>query len=324
MFRNGSGWKHTLRYWRCGSAVQTGYYQGCESRYTHVSACCTAGSPNDDMNFTCEQLGENGTNGTQRGSEFALGYDWWKTGPAPTHGGGSIPDLSVNHTSSALLLRDASVDFIRRAGHHPDRPFFLYVPFQNVHAPYTVAEEYRQLYATGAFTADERTLFGYISEMDDAVGAIVAALNTSTSASGPVVMAPRYANSVIIFSSDNVCRPEGSLARLVSAAQLADFVGVSSAVAQGAPPNPAGADHKRGRFPGYIARNHPFRGHKALLCECYSTPPLPLRCRTKKSRLSLTRLCSVRGGRHTSSWVRALSAAAIHSPRHGVARAFPR
>lgn len=201
---------------RRGFDEHMGYYQGCESRYTHVSACCTPGSSNDDMNMTCAQLGTDGTNGTQRGCEFALGYDWWKTGPAP-HGGNSVPDLSVNRTSSALLLRDASIDFIRRAGLRPDRPFFLYIPFQNVHNPYTVAEEYRQLYAAASFTADERTLFGYISEMDDVVGAIVAALNSNTSSTSSgtsnglagapaAVSLPRYDNSIIIFSSDNVSR----------------------------------------------------------------------------------------------------------------------
>ena len=51
--------------------------------------------------------------------------------------------------------------------------------------------------------------------------------------------------------------------------------GVSDAGADGlqdngAPPNPAGVTHTRtpeGRAPGYIARNHPFRGHKALVWE---------------------------------------------------------
>ena len=37
-----------------GFAEHMGYYQGCESHYTHVAACCTAGSPDHDQNYVCE------------------------------------------------------------------------------------------------------------------------------------------------------------------------------------------------------------------------------------------------------------------------------
>ena len=87
------------------------------------------------------------------------------------------------------------------------------------------------MYSTALFTDDERTLFGYITEMDDAVGAVNAALNASGA----------YANSITVFSSDN-----------------------------GAPGSPLGALHKRtpaGRAPGYIARNYPYRGTKAHVWE---------------------------------------------------------
>ncbi len=212
---------------RRGFDEHMGYYQGCESRYTHVAACCSPGSPSSDQNLTCAQLSVDGVNATQRGSQFALGYDWWKTGPSPNQGT-SEPDLSVNHTSSALLVRDAAVDFIHRAAKRP-QPWFLYLPFQNVHDPYTVDERYRELYTPERFTEDERTLFGYITEMDDAVGAVVEAVNESG----------RHSNSITIFSSDN-----------------------------GAPGNPAGALHKQGKNPGYIARNYPYRTcwHQCLRC----------------------------------------------------------
>ena len=154
-----------------------------------------------------------------RGSQFALGYDWWKTGPSPNHGT-SEPDLSVNHTSSALLLRDAAVDFVHRAATRP-QPWFLYLPFQRARS-LLADEHYRDLHAPQRFTEDERTLFGYITEMDDAVGAVVEAMNASGCQS----------NSITIFSSDN-----------------------------GAPGNPVGALHKQGKNPGYIARNHPHRAY---------------------------------------------------------------
>ena len=31
-----------------------GYYQGCESAYTHIAACCSAGSPTGDKDFVCD------------------------------------------------------------------------------------------------------------------------------------------------------------------------------------------------------------------------------------------------------------------------------
>ena len=77
----------------------------------------------------------------------------------------------MNHTSSAVLLSAAAVDFVQRASQGP-RPWFLYLPFQNVHDPYTVDERYRDMYPAARYSEDERTLFGYITEMDDAVGVV--------------------------------------------------------------------------------------------------------------------------------------------------------
>ena len=47
-------------------------------------------------------------------------------------------------------------------------PTFVYLAFQNVHAPYTCEERYRKLYAGRPdLTDDEQTMFGYLSELDD-------------------------------------------------------------------------------------------------------------------------------------------------------------
>ena len=37
-----------------------GYYQGCGSQFTHVAACCTAGTPDHDQNFICNVSGKYG------------------------------------------------------------------------------------------------------------------------------------------------------------------------------------------------------------------------------------------------------------------------
>ena len=49
-------------------------------------------------------------------------------------------------------------------------PYFLYLPFQNVHAPYTTLPRFRAAFDNDtALTDDEKTMFGYISELDAAV-----------------------------------------------------------------------------------------------------------------------------------------------------------
>ena len=161
-----------------GFDEHVGYYQGCESAYTHVASCCAAGSPTNDSAFTCD---------APKGKDFR-GYDWFRRG---------IPDLSANQTNSATLIRDAAVDFISRQP--TDQSFFLYLPFQNVHAPYTCDAASRARYMSSGLTAGEKTIFGYISELDDAVGAVVSALRAHG----------RYNHSVVVFSSDNGAPPAG-------------------------------------------------------------------------------------------------------------------
>eukprot|EP00035_Acanthoeca_spectabilis_P016511 m.338095 g.338095 ORF g.338095 m.338095 type:complete len:554 (+) comp16533_c6_seq7:3379-5040(+) len=193
-----------------------GYYQGCESAYTHVAACCSAGSPSNDQNFVCDH-----------GEGQYLGYDWWKSGDS---GGDSVPDPTVNHTNSATLISAAAVDFLQRsATAGSTTPWFMYLPFQNIHGPYTCDNEFRVMYNNSRFTFGEQTMFGYITEMDTKVGEIVAQLKTVPS---------QLSNTIFIFSSDN-----------------------------GAPPASADVDHQVGQNPGWIARNYPFRGHKALIWE---------------------------------------------------------
>merc|ERR1719473_222666 len=122
-----------------------GYYQGCESHYTHVAGCCGARSPDHDENYTCQRHGAEQLQGSEDWNQY-LGYDWFKTGPMP-NSGTSKPDLSVNHTNSAYLIRDAAIDFIQRAAKQ-EKPFFLYLPFQNIHGPYTCDTKYRDQYTS--------------------------------------------------------------------------------------------------------------------------------------------------------------------------------
>eukprot|EP01062_Namystynia_karyoxenos_P009373 TRINITY_DN13324_c0_g2_i1.p2 TRINITY_DN13324_c0_g2~~TRINITY_DN13324_c0_g2_i1.p2 ORF type:complete len:559 (+),score=164.65 TRINITY_DN13324_c0_g2_i1:78-1754(+) len=212
---------------RRGFDEYMGYYQGCESAYTHVAACCGAGSPTGDQHYVCHGPREEGQEEVEGGKDYR-GYDWFKTGPESSPANATAkPDLTANETNSAYLIRDAAIDYIKRHASSPS-PFFLYLPFQNIHGPYTCDPKYRGMYANNsALNGAEMTMFGYITEMDDAVGHVIAQLKESG----------RYDNSVIVFSSDNGAPPAGQV------------------------------DHQVGKDPGWIARNYPFRGHKALIWE---------------------------------------------------------
>lgn len=201
-----------------------GYYQGCESAYTHIAACCKAGSPDSDQDFVCRP-GHWSANYTHSAPKDYRGYDWFKSG-WPNQGV-SKPDLSANHTNSATLITEAAVEFLDRmksAAH----PFFLYLPFQNIHSPYTCDARFRNQYKPSRFTPGEQTMFGYITELDTAVGTIMQAFKASG----------KYNNSFVIFSSDN-----------------------------GAPPGTPDVNHKVEGKPNWIARNFPLRGWKTQIWE---------------------------------------------------------
>ncbi|HUR58777.1 MAG TPA: arylsulfatase [Opitutaceae bacterium] len=72
-----------------------------------------------------------------------------------------------------------------------DKPLFLYVPFNGVHAPNQVPPEYKQAYPN--LVGVRRTIAGMISAVDEAIGQITAALEAKG----------LRKNTLIIFSSDN-------------------------------------------------------------------------------------------------------------------------
>ena len=210
-----------------GFDEHAGYYQGCGSAWTHVAACCTAGSSYNDTDFVCKA----GEGPTGKKADFR-GYDWFATGANPTPESDSMPVLAANHTNSVDLIAGKAVEFIERKTKEAKAPFFMYLPFQNIHGPYTTQEKFFNLYSDRTkFTEGEATMFGYITELDDAVGTIVAALKSSGA----------YANTIVAFSSDN-----------------------------GAPSASADVNHLRphvGGGMGDIARNYPLRGKKTYIWE---------------------------------------------------------
>jgi len=73
----------------------------------------------------------------------------------------------------------------------PDKPLFLYLPFNAVHAPHQVPDSYCRPYAH--LPGVRRLYAGMVAAMDAAVGQVVAALQAQG----------LLANTLIIFSSDN-------------------------------------------------------------------------------------------------------------------------
>jgi arylsulfatase A-like enzyme len=90
---------------------------------------------------------------------------------------------------STHLIARGAVKFI--ADNAGKKPFFLYVPFNAVHAPHQVPAQYTKPYAN--LNGKRRQYAGMLAAMDEAVGQIVAA----------VEKAGARKDTLFIFSSDN-------------------------------------------------------------------------------------------------------------------------
>ena len=78
------------------------------------------------------------------------------------------------------------------------KPLFLYVPFNGVHSPHEVPDEYLKPY--GALKGARQKLAGMLAAVDEAIGQIVATLETTG----------QRDNTLIIFSTDNGGPPPGN------------------------------------------------------------------------------------------------------------------
>ncbi|MFM8272385.1 MAG: arylsulfatase B [Gemmata sp.] len=107
------------------------------------------------------------------------GFDWHK-------------DDKVNRDEgySTHLLARAAVRFVQDAA--GKKPFFLYVPFNAVHAPHQVPPEYMKPYE-GRLKGERLKYAGMLAAMDEAVGQIAAAGEK----------AGVRKNTLFVFSSDN-------------------------------------------------------------------------------------------------------------------------
>jgi arylsulfatase A-like enzyme len=90
---------------------------------------------------------------------------------------------------STQLLGEAAARFV--SANAGKRPFFLYVPFNAVHAPHQAPDEYLRQY--GNLQRPRRQYAAMLTVLDDAVGAIVDAVEE----------AGERPNTLFVFSSDN-------------------------------------------------------------------------------------------------------------------------
>lgn len=99
-------------------------------------------------------------------------------------------DRTVRETGYATdLLGHAAARFVREAS--ADQPWFLYVPFNAPHSPYEAKEE--DLLKYPQLTGNRRTFAAMVDSMDQAIGRILAAVESR----------PDAANTLVLFFSDN-------------------------------------------------------------------------------------------------------------------------
>ena len=153
-----------------------GYLQGCGSYGTHVSSCCDA--PSDPLNFSSFMCPK------PSGKDYR-GFDWFS---------GTSPNISTNGTSSSHLIASFAEDFIQRS---TKDPFFLYLPFQNIHQPYDCSPASFDLFANASLPKEQKVIFAYIYELDQAVGRVASALRATGAMN----------NTILVFVSDNGAPP---------------------------------------------------------------------------------------------------------------------
>ena len=172
---------HDQRFWPVnrGFDDHSGYFQGCGSYATHVAACCNPPAPNasDFQSYICPK-------DPTPGQEYR-GYDWFANlAPQPQYNGTTSSDVIAGLAEAAIARAAAAA-----------APFFLYLPFQNIHDPYDAQWDSVQRAAAAApgISPQQAQMFGYIYELDVAVGRVVAALRA----------ADLLADSLIALVSDN-------------------------------------------------------------------------------------------------------------------------
>ena len=107
--------------------------------------------------------------------------DYWKN---------LAPDTR-NGTYDAYTYRSDLTDIIKK--HDSKKPFFLYLPLHNVHAPFEAPQEWIDLYPEGSTCDHRRTLQAMVSVADNVTGTVVQLLKDKG----------MWNNTLMVVSADN-------------------------------------------------------------------------------------------------------------------------
>ncbi|XP_064102774.1 arylsulfatase B-like isoform X4 [Macrobrachium nipponense] len=155
-----------------------GYYTGAEDYYHHVrpgwhhvsSATCNGPVHQDQQSVNVSD-----THG------IPFGYDFRNN---------TAPEYSVDGQYSTYVFSSYIENLLRTR--NASDPMFLYLPFQSVHSPLQVPENYTRPF-DHIDAQNRRVKLGMVLALDEAVDRVVQALKDTG----------HYDNSIIIFTSDN-------------------------------------------------------------------------------------------------------------------------
>ncbi|XP_042209997.1 arylsulfatase J-like isoform X2 [Homarus americanus] len=145
-----------------------GYYTGAEHYYSHVRPPVRHRSNDFWTSAAADE-------------SVKIGYDFRNN---------TQPDLDASGTYSTYLFASYIEELLE--SRDPQDPMFLYLPFQSVHSPNEVPDNYTKPY-NHIHHRDRRIKLGMVTAMDEAVGRVVKALKATR----------HYNNSIIVFTTDN-------------------------------------------------------------------------------------------------------------------------
>lgn len=118
-------------------------------------------------------------------------YDFHRDKQASCGPGCSVPAWEAKGNYSTTVFSEEAVRVIN--AHDTNRPLFLYLAYQAVHAPAEVPQSYVDAYNTTISDHRRRVFAGMLSCMDEGLGSVTSALEAKG----------MLENTLIVFTADN-------------------------------------------------------------------------------------------------------------------------